>query len=410
MEKINIYQEPDIYGAILQQPIEEIIREAAFIDSLLKTHREGNAEDILEICCGTCPHSLELASKGYKVVGLDHSEIMLHYAHEKASQRNLSVRSVCADMKKFALDTTFDAAICCYESILHLLTNEDWYVHLQTVAQHLKPSGIYYIVLDTPNQWVNQLIAPDAEQIEYYTGDKKIGDSTYHIKMFSGPLNFHTGVYKWGISSTVTQGNHVTATLDSFNKLRFLTTQELCAIIDASGVFDVINFYGDFHQEAQLQADSPKRIVVLRKKAHISDDDKIAWMKHVYQNILLDEVWSQRKSEKIDDIFTEDFFEHGAIPQYAGNLEEHKQMALDWQTAFPDMKLIAKDMVVEGDKLAGSYYGCGTHLGEFMGYAPTGIRVMINAIDIMHFKDGKIAEWWHQEDVHELLQKIKNAS
>ncbi len=43
MEKINIYQEPDIYGAILQQPIEEIIREAAFIDSLLKTHREGNA-------------------------------------------------------------------------------------------------------------------------------------------------------------------------------------------------------------------------------------------------------------------------------------------------------------------------------------------------------------------------------
>jgi SnoaL-like polyketide cyclase len=48
----------------------------------------------------------------------------------------------------------------------------------------------------------------------------------------------------------------------------------------------------------------------------------------------------------------------------------------------------------------------GTHVGEFMGIAPTGKPVSFNAVDVVRISGGKIVERWSQADNLALLQQL----
>jgi predicted ester cyclase len=48
----------------------------------------------------------------------------------------------------------------------------------------------------------------------------------------------------------------------------------------------------------------------------------------------------------------------------------------------------------------------GTHVGEFVGIAPTGKPVSFNAVDVVRIADGKIVERWSQADNLALLQQL----
>jgi steroid delta-isomerase-like uncharacterized protein len=66
--------------------------------------------------------------------------------------------------------------------------------------------------------------------------------------------------------------------------------------------------------------------------------------------------------------------------------------------AFPDMRVTVEDMIAESDTVAARITMRGTHLGEFMGLAPTGKRVEVRAMDMFRIADGKIVEHWGHAD------------
>ena len=73
--------------------------------------------------------------------------------------------------------------------------------------------------------------------------------------------------------------------------------------------------------------------------------------------------------------------------------------------AFPDMRVTVEDMIAEGDRVAARVSMRGTHLGEFMGVAPTGKRVEVRALDMFRIADGKIVEHWgHADDPADFLR------
>jgi predicted ester cyclase len=41
-----------------------------------------------------------------------------------------------------------------------------------------------------------------------------------------------------------------------------------------------------------------------------------------------------------------------------------------------------------------------------MGIAPTGRRVSMTGIDIVRVRDGRIAEFWYAEQLHDLLRQL----
>jgi len=97
---------------------------------------------VLDLGCGTGNHALILAERGCRVTGIDSSARMLRVARAKArGHRNPAF--VRADMRRFDLGRTFDAAICMDGAYTHLLTERDLLAHLRTVRRHLSPGGVH---------------------------------------------------------------------------------------------------------------------------------------------------------------------------------------------------------------------------------------------------------------------------
>jgi 2-polyprenyl-3-methyl-5-hydroxy-6-metoxy-1,4-benzoquinol methylase len=97
---------------------------------------------ILDIGCGTGRHALELARRGYAVVGVDLSESQLRRAREKAAASRLSIDFRRHDARELPFAGEFDLVIMLCEGAFPLMeTDEMNFQILQGAARALKPGG-----------------------------------------------------------------------------------------------------------------------------------------------------------------------------------------------------------------------------------------------------------------------------
>ncbi len=86
------------------------------IDQVIKLLGLEKDAEILDLCCGIGRHSLELARRGYNVVGVDLSEEYLAKARKQAQTEGLNIDFVRSDMRRFCLLESFDAVINMFTS------------------------------------------------------------------------------------------------------------------------------------------------------------------------------------------------------------------------------------------------------------------------------------------------------
>ncbi len=78
-----------------------------------------------------------------------------------------------------------------------------------------------------------------------------------------------------------------------------------------------------------------------------------------------------------------------------------------FRSSFPDVRMEVVDLIAEGDKVVGRFACSGTHLGEWLGHAPTGRRFeAVAEVSIYRFRDGRIVETWGLEDNLGRLQQL----
>lgn len=70
----------------------------------------------MDLGCGYGRHSLELAKRGYKVVGLDYSGYMINLARKKAKKENLNIKFIKGDMRKINFENHFDYVLSFFTS------------------------------------------------------------------------------------------------------------------------------------------------------------------------------------------------------------------------------------------------------------------------------------------------------
>ena len=70
----------------------------------------------------------------------------------------------------------------------------------------------------------------------------------------------------------------------------------------------------------------------------------------------------------------------------------------EFRSAFPDWREEIVQLVAEGDTVAGRFRCSGTHLGEFLGQAPTGKKMDVQEVFFLQAEDGKFVEFWGLED------------
>ncbi len=101
-----------------------------------------HARRILDIGCGTGRHAIELAKRGYTVIGVDLSESQLARARDKADEAGVTVAFHRHDARALPFENEFDLAIMLCEGGFSLMeTDEMNFAILQGAARALKRDG-----------------------------------------------------------------------------------------------------------------------------------------------------------------------------------------------------------------------------------------------------------------------------
>lgn len=98
---------------------------------------------VLDAGCGVGRHTVELAKRGYRVVGVDFVRRLLERAQQTAQEAGVAdnVKVVEADCRTLDLGVEFDGAICLYDVVGSFPEDDDNLAILKRVAHHLKVGG-----------------------------------------------------------------------------------------------------------------------------------------------------------------------------------------------------------------------------------------------------------------------------
>ena len=70
-----------------------------------------------------------------------------------------------------------------------------------------------------------------------------------------------------------------------------------------------------------------------------------------------------------------------------------------FRASFPDVHMEIVELIAEGDKVVGRFTCSATHLGPWLGQAPTGRRFeRVDEVAIFRFRDARIVHAWSLED------------
>jgi SAM-dependent methyltransferase len=123
---------------------DELARDQALAAARLAGCPDGG--DIVDVPCGFGRHSLELARAGFRVTGVDRSQVLLDEAARRAAGER-GPRLVRADYRDLPLpDASFDAALNLFTSLGYLGDEDDTRV-LAEIRRVLRPQG--RLVLET---------------------------------------------------------------------------------------------------------------------------------------------------------------------------------------------------------------------------------------------------------------------
>jgi 2-polyprenyl-3-methyl-5-hydroxy-6-metoxy-1,4-benzoquinol methylase len=225
-------------------------KEVAFLDGCLKS----KPSRILDLACGGGRHSIELASMGHHVTGIDVGKHPIELARKEADKKGLKIEFIHDDMLKLDYRMKFDMALFICNQISHLSPKECqivfknisrslvgggiFVVHLTSFTDKDKSSFVHWYLEKEPFYLKNQSIV---HREQYYFKE----DRTKLIRDFA--VDTVTRENKvFGVS----EKNYVRSELETFGKS--------CGLV-------LTNSFGDY-DKSPLNENSPQRIFVFVKE------------------------------------------------------------------------------------------------------------------------------------------------
>jgi len=104
---------------------------------------------LLDLACGTGGFSNEMASRGIEVIGADMSEEMLSVAREKSAEQGLDVLYLCQKAEELDLYGTVDGAVCCMDSINHIVNLKNLEKAFCKVSLFLEEGSLFIFDVNT---------------------------------------------------------------------------------------------------------------------------------------------------------------------------------------------------------------------------------------------------------------------
>lgn len=117
------------------------------LEAFFRKNAKGEVKDVLDLACGTGRMTVELARRGYELIGVDRSPEMLDFARTAAEEAGEGISSrilwLLQDMTGFELYGTVDAVVSCLDSVNHLTSRKDLCKCFSLVHNYLNPDGLF---------------------------------------------------------------------------------------------------------------------------------------------------------------------------------------------------------------------------------------------------------------------------
>jgi SAM-dependent methyltransferase len=202
---------------------------------------------VLDIGAAAGRLALELARHGRPVIALDADPTMLRALVDNAAREPATVAArittLCADMRRFALEAPIFLAIAAMNTLQVLLTPDDQLACLERIRAGLQPEGEFWF----------DVAMPDVVDIQSAIGLVRAGD--IHTDPATGTRLAHAFWFDW--LDPITQTARFTHRVDEIapdgsarvflrhHKVHIFTPVELRHLLARAG-FEILQAWGDF--------------------------------------------------------------------------------------------------------------------------------------------------------------------
>ena len=121
-----------------------------------------------------------------------------------------------------------------------------------------------------------------------------------------------------------------------------------------------------------------------------------------------EEVWNQKRPERIAEFMAADSIAHGMGPNAAAlrGPEAFRQAYDTFVGAFPDLHVTIEQLVATTDRVVVLLRCEATHGGDHLGMPATGKRVTFPVMTMARYQEGRIVEGWNVLDLLTAFQQI----
>ncbi|MFD0690552.1 class I SAM-dependent methyltransferase [Actinomadura fibrosa] len=207
----------------------------------------GPVRTALELAAGPAEHARELAARGLAATALDLNPAMCAYAARAAKEAGVLLEVVQDDMTRFDLGRRFDLVITMLDSTSHLMTLDAFVAHLDRVAAHLAPGGLYVVEMSHPRD----RLGDDPSVSTGWTVERDGVQATVRWGEPADRLDPVTQIADDHVTMTITEDggdgrDGATRVIRDVVPYRFWTATELDAAIRLAGGLRTVARYGDF--------------------------------------------------------------------------------------------------------------------------------------------------------------------
>jgi len=235
-------------------------QEVNFLVHCFRRYARRRVRAVLDIACGTGPHLIRLAGRGYVMSGLDLSPQNIAFLKDRTAAKGFDASLMVADMARFRLPRPVDAAICMQDSQGHLLTNEALLAHFRCVARSLKKGGLYVFDRYMCSSWT--------DPARRWSWTRRRGNTTVRATFEAlKDLNPVTQTFFEDMELEV-HDDGARRVYRQRHASRMVFPQELRSLVQLAGGLDLVDWFYGFRPHLRLdEAHHPLlMVVVLRKR------------------------------------------------------------------------------------------------------------------------------------------------
>jgi steroid delta-isomerase-like uncharacterized protein len=115
--------------------------------------------------------------------------------------------------------------------------------------------------------------------------------------------------------------------------------------------------------------------------------------------------WDLGEVEAFDTLLSTDYRRISGTDE-GQSLTEFKASIVTTRAAFPDLKTVIDEIVVDGDHAAVRWHSTGTHRHPFLGVPPTNREITVSGATFAHFDGTRIAKEYVTWDPRALLTAL----